>query len=85
MIDERRHDPAPDDLGVLVRERPVGNLQREVYGDRLAAVADLIAAVDVEDARLAQLGCPGLEGRVDKSSCLDFLGDDDGDGSAAGR
>ena len=40
---------------------------------------DLVAAVDVEDARLAQLGRPRLERRVDERRRLDLLGDDDRD------
>ena len=68
-----------DDGGVVVGQRPVGRLQREMDGDRLAALADLVAAIDVEDARLAQLGRTRLERRVDERSRLDVLGDDDSD------
>ena len=48
-------------------------------GDGLPSLPHLVAAVDVEDARLAELGATRLVGGGDDSAGLDVLGDGDGD------
>ena len=62
-----------------------GDWNDEVERDRLPPVADLLAAVDVEDARLAELGPAGLARGGDERAGLDVLGDDDGDVLPVGR
>ena len=64
---------------LLVGERPVGRLEDEVQRDRLPPLPDLVAAVDVEDARLAELGASRLARDGDDRPGLDVLGDDDRD------
>ena len=48
-------------------------------GDRLAPVADLVTAVDVEHARLAEERARSLAGGSDERADLDVLVDGDGD------
>ena len=55
-LGQRCHDALAQRRGVLVGERALGRLEREPERDRLPALPHLLAAVDVEDARLAQLG-----------------------------
>ena len=52
---ERGDDPLPQRGPVLVRQRPLGRLELDAERDRLAPRPGLLAAVDVEDANLAQL------------------------------
>ena len=50
---ERSDDRFAEACCVLLRERPFVRLVGDLERDRLAALADLFAAVDVEDADLA--------------------------------
>ena len=50
-LGESLDDPCAEGSRILVGERPLGRLEREPQRDRLAALADLLAAVDVEDVR----------------------------------
>ena len=59
-------DPPAQRGRVLVGQRPLGRLEGDVDRDRLAALADLAAAIDVEDARLAQLRAGRLARRLDE-------------------
>src|SRR4051812_42554278 len=59
-------NPLPESGRVLVRERPLRRLELDGEGDRLAALAHLRAAVDVERAHLAELRAPGLARRLDQ-------------------
>ena len=70
------HDAIAHDRCVIVGQRSVGHLEREVDRDRLAALAHLVTVVDVEDARLTQLGRSCLEDSVDERGGLDLLGHD---------
>ena len=54
-------------------------LEGDREGDGLAALADLLAAVDVEDADLAQLRAGRGSRRGDEVAGCDVLGDGDGD------
>ena len=65
--------------GLLVGERPLGRLEGEVDRDRLAPLADLLAAVDVEDACLAKDRPGRLARRIDERADLDVLVDGDRD------
>src|SRR5262249_35494684 len=82
---KRGDDALARSARLLLGQRPLRRLEREVDGDRLASGADLVAAVDVEHARLPQQlpGCAA--GRVHESSDLDVLVDGDGDVLEYGR
>ena len=54
LLGERGDDPGPELRSVLVGERPLRGLEREVERDRLPPRADLLASVDVEHANVAQ-------------------------------
>src|SRR2546421_8563146 len=60
---------------VRVRERALRRLERDAERDRLLSFADLLAAVDVEDLDLAQLGAGRLARRVDELTGFDLLRD----------
>ncbi len=53
--------------GVLVGERPLGRLEDERERHRLPPLADLLAAVDVEDPDLAQLRTGRRPGRLERA------------------
>src|SRR6476619_7911654 len=76
---EQRHDPPAQHCRVLVRERPLGRLEDERERNRLLPLANLLAAVDVEHPRLAQLRTGRLARRLDERARGHVLGDDDGD------
>ena len=60
---------------VLVGERPLGRLEDERERDRLAALADLLAAVDVEDAASRAARAGRLARGVDELAGGHLLGD----------
>src|SRR4051812_13263271 len=76
---ERRDDHVTEARGVLLRERPLRRLEGDRERDRLAALAHLLAAVDVKDADLPQLRARRLAGGGDEVARRDVLGDGDGD------
>lgn len=51
-----RPRPLANRRGVFVRERPLGRLEDRGQRDRLLPLLYLLAAVDVEDAQIVQLG-----------------------------
>src|SRR5438105_15027341 len=62
---ERADDLAAQLRRILVRERPLGRLERDREGDRLLARADLLAAVLAHEAHVTHLR-DGLPGRLDE-------------------
>src|SRR5262245_39861309 len=72
------HDPRPQPGPVLVGGRPLGRAEGEPQRDGLAPGADLVAAVDVEDADVAELGAGGLADGVDEVACRHRLVDGEG-------
>ena len=65
-LGERVDDLLAQGGRVLVGERALRGLEADREGDRLAAVADLVAVVDVEGSHLAQLWAGGLVGGCDE-------------------
>src|SRR5918994_1510288 len=78
-LGERSHDPLSDICCVLVREGPFGRLERGGEGERLLALADLLAPVDVEDTELPQLGAGSGTGGRDQVTGRDALVDHEGE------
>ena len=76
-VGEGLDDLLPQAGGILVRERPLGGLERDPERQRFLAGADLVAVVEVEDAHLAQLGPGGLAGSVHEVARRDALVDDE--------
>src|SRR5439155_2035556 len=70
-------DLLPERCRVLVRERPLRRLEGDAERDRLLSSADLLAAVDVEDLDLAQLGAGRLARGVDERAGFDVLRNDE--------
>src|SRR5829696_9310995 len=60
------HDPLAQARGVIVRERPLRRGEDDAQRDRLPPRADLLAAVDVEDACVAELRPGRLPHRLDQ-------------------
>ena len=78
-LGEPLHDLLAQTGRVFLGERPLGRLVGDRERDRLAALADLVTAVDVEDADLAELPPGRLAGGGDELAGRDILGDGDGD------
>src|SRR5207253_1806744 len=78
-VAQRADDPVAQAPRVLVRERPLRRLEGEGDRDRLLSRRDLIAAVDVEDARLAQDRARRRARDLDQLADRLPLFDDDGD------
>ena len=70
---------------LLVGERAVGGAELEPQREALAALADLLAAVEVEDLGRAQQLAAAREHRGAHALGADVLGDDDGDVLVDGR
>ena len=76
-LGERRDDPLADRSRILVGERPLRRLERGRERDRLLPLSHLLAAIDVEDAQLAQLRPGRLAGGRDQIAGGNRLVDDE--------